>query len=174
MTMRRLALSNKKVRNIPRRLKALATWSSRFEGYFPDDLTLEQKYSNWKIPVLTTLVEGKQATTAIRKECAQQMINAAHHIRQARPENAIDCRIVTVICLPDMFTSEICIYTNLDYHRGHIPAIDSEHCLTDKSLATEWGLVLPDGMKERGLRYTAEDCDGQPYEAEQWYFGEVD
>jgi hypothetical protein len=29
-------------------------------------------------------------------------------------------------------------------------------------------------MKERGLRYTSEDCDGQPYEAEQWYFGEVD
>jgi hypothetical protein len=134
MTMRRLALSNKKVRNIPRRLKALAVWASGFEGYFPQDLTLEQKYSNWKIPVLTTLVEGKQATTAIRKECAQQMINAAHHIRQARPENAIDCRIVAVICLPDMFTSEICIYTHLDYHRGHIPPIDSEHCQTDTKL----------------------------------------
>ncbi|VVQ32152.1 hypothetical protein PS943_02725 [Pseudomonas fluorescens] len=174
MTMRRLALSNKKVRNIPRRLKALAAWTSRFEGYFPDDLTLEQKYSNWKIPVLTTLVEGKQATAAIRKECAQQMINAAHNMLQARPENAIDCRVVAVICLPEMFSSEICIYTDLEYHRGHIPSFGDEHHRTDKSLATEWGLILPEGMKERGLRYTAEDCDEQPYEAERWYFGEVD
>ncbi|WP_178113495.1 DUF3916 domain-containing protein [Pseudomonas sp. ANT_H12B] len=71
LTMRRLALSNKKIRNIPRRLKALAAWSCRFEGYFFDNLTLDQKYSNWKIPVITTLVEGKQATAAIRKECAQ-------------------------------------------------------------------------------------------------------
>lgn len=174
MTMRRLALSDKKVRNIPRRLKALAEWATRFEGYFPDDLTLDQKYSNWKIPVITTLVEGKQSTTAIRKECAQQMINAAHNMLQAKPQNAIDSRVVAVICLPEMFSSEICVYTDLDYHRAHIPLFDSEHCPSNKSLAAEWGLELPGGMKERGLCYTAEDSDGQPYEVERWYFGEVD
>jgi hypothetical protein len=174
MTMRRLALSNKKIRNIPRRLKALAAWACRFEGYFPYDLSLAQKYSNWKIPVVTTLVEGKQATPAIRKECAQQMINAAHRMLQARPENTIDCRVVAAICLPDMFSSEICIYTDLEYHRGQIPSLDSEHCRTDKSLAAEWGLTLADKVKERGLRYTYKDTDGRPYEIERWYFGEVD
>ena len=174
MTQRRLALSDKKIRNIPRRLKALAKWASNFEGYFPSDLTLDEKYCNWKIPVLTTLVEGKQATCAIQKECAQQLINAAGHLRLARPADAINCRIVASIILPSMFSSEICIYTNLDYHRSHIPLASDENCIHNKSLAAEWGLVLPEWMGERGTCRTIEDCDGQLYEVEEWYFGEVD
>lgn len=174
MSKRRLALSNKKIRNIPRRLKALATWASNFKGYFPDDLTLEDKYCNWKIPVLTTLVEGKQATDAIRKECAQQMINAAGHLLQARTAEAIDSRIVANICIPDMFSSEICIYTQLDYHRCHIPPAHDESCIIDKSLAAEWGLVLPKGMKERGISFSVEDDDGEIFVLERWNFGEVD
>ncbi len=174
MSKRRLALSNKKIRNIPRRLKALATWASNFEGYFPDDLTREDKYCNWKIPVLTTLVEGKQATDAIRKDCAQQMINAAGHLLQARTAEAIDSRIVASICIPDMFSSEICIYTQLDYHRCHIPPAHDESSIIDKSLAADWGLVLPKGMKERGMSFSVEDDDGEIYVLERWNFGEVD
>lgn len=174
MTQRRLALSDKKIRNIPRRLKALAAWASDFEGYFPDELTLEDKYCNWKIPVLTTLVEGKQATNPIRKECAQQLINAAGHLHLARPANTISCRVVANIVLPNMFSSEICIYTNLDYHRSHVSPVSSENCIRGKSLAEEWGLVLPEWMAERGTRCSGTDSDGEPYEVEQWYFGEVD
>jgi len=174
MTQRRLALSNKKIRNIPRHLKALTTWASDFEGYFPDDLTLGDKYCNWKIPVLTTLVEGKQATSAIRKECAQQLINAVGHLFLARSANAISCRVVATIILPDMFSSEICIYTNLDYHRSHIPPTNGENCIQNKSLAAEWGLALPEWMGERGRCCSIEDSDGQLYEVEEWYFGEVD
>ncbi|MFW9079081.1 DUF3916 domain-containing protein [Pseudomonas sp. P2757] len=174
MTLRRLALTNKKVRNIPRRLRALAAWAADFDGYFPEHLTAQQKYSNWKIPVITSLVEGKQATTAIRKECAQSMIDAAHHLIMARPKDALDCRIVACICLPSMFSSEICIYTDLEYHRSHIPSADSGSVENTMSLAADWGLVLPEGVKERGLSYMTEDWDDQPYEEHQWYFGEVD
>ena len=174
MTRRRLALSNKKIRNVPRRLKALATWASDFKGYYPNDLTQEGKYCHWKIPVITTLVEGKQATDAIRRECAQQLINVAGHLTLARPAEANSSRIVTSIVLPDMFSSEICIYTNLDYHRSHIPPANSECCIDNRSLADEWGLELAEGMKERGIRCSVEIDDDQFYQFEQWYFGEVD
>lgn len=174
MTRRRLALSNKKIRNIPRRLKALAKWSTDFEGCFPDDLTQEEKYCHWKIPVITTLVEGKQATPAIRKECAQQLINAAGHLLLARPAEAITSRIVASIVIPDMFSSEVCIYTDLDYHRGHIPSADDLCCISDRSLAAQWGLALPEGMSERGIRGRVEVDQGEFYEFEHWHFGEVD
>lgn len=174
MSHRRLALTDKKVRNIPRRLRALAAWAADFEGYFPADLTLEDKYWNWKIPIHMAMVEGKQAITDLKRQCAQHLIDAAQHLRLARPEHALDCRVVAAICVPGMFSSEICIYTDLEYHRGHIPASDSEYVETGKSLAQEWGLVLPQGMGERGLRYEVEGWDGQTYEEEHWYFGEVD
>ncbi|MGE8101471.1 DUF3916 domain-containing protein [Pseudomonas fluorescens] len=176
--MRRIAFSNKKVRNIPRRLRALAAWAASYEGYFPDELPVEQGYANRKIPVLETLVEGKQTTFAIQKECAQQLINAAHHLLQARPEDTINCRIVASILTPDMFSSEICIYTDMSRYRGHVLPFDYEHfCqtrITDKSLATEWGLIVPAEMNEVGFHFVHEDEDGQKFESEHWYFGEVD
>lgn len=174
MSQRRLALSNKKVRNIPRRLRALAAWAADFEGYFPPELTQEEKYCNWKIPIHMSMVEGKQATPELRRACAQHLINAVEHLRKSRPPHAIDCRVVAAICLPSMFSSEICIYTDLEYHRGHIPYEGSDCIDTSESLAREWGLILPASMKERGLRYTVEDWEGKPYEGERWYFGEVD
>lgn len=174
MSQRRLALSNKKVRNIPRRLRALAAWAADFDGYFPAVLSEEEKYCNWKIPIHMSMVEGKQATADLKRQCAQALINAAQHLRMSRPEHKVDCRVVAVICLPDMFSSEICIYTDLNYHRSHIPPADSEYVETARSLAEEWALVLPPGMGERGLRYTVEDCNGETYEEERWYFGEVD
>jgi hypothetical protein len=174
MSQRRLALSNKKVRNIPRRLRALGAWVADFEGYFPAVLSEKEKYCNWKIPIHMSMVEGKQATADLQRQCAQHLINAAQHLRMSRPDSAIDCRVVAAICLPDMFSSEICIYTDLQYHRSHIPPADSEYIETDRSLAEEWALVLPPGLGERGLRYTVEDCDGETYEEERWYFGEVD
>lgn len=174
MSQRRLALSNKKVRNIPRRLRALAAWAADFEGYFPAVLTEEEKYCNWKIPIHMSMVQGKQATADLQRQCAQHLINAAQHLRLSRPDAAIDCRVVATICLPDMFSSEICIYTDLEYHRSHISSEDGEYVETGRSLAEEWALVLPPGMGERGVRYTVEDCDGETYEEERWYFGEVD
>lgn len=38
MSHRRLALTDKKVRNIPRRLRALAAWAADFEGYLPQGM----------------------------------------------------------------------------------------------------------------------------------------
>ncbi len=174
MSQRRLALTDKKIRNIPRRLRALDAWAADFEGYFPEALTEEEKYSNWKIPIHMSMVEGKQATADLKRHCAQQLICAAQHLRMSRPEHAIECRVVAAVLLPSMFSSEICIYTDMKYHRGHIPSADSQYVEQGRSLAEEWGLVLPPGMEERGLRYTVEDCDGQTYEEERWFFGEVD
>lgn len=49
--MRRLSLTNKKLRNIPRRLKALTRWADSFEGSFYSELPLERGFENEKIPV---------------------------------------------------------------------------------------------------------------------------
>jgi len=43
--MRRLALSEKKERGIPRKLRNLKLWSERFKGYFPDLTDYDDRYS---------------------------------------------------------------------------------------------------------------------------------
>ncbi|MFS2057812.1 DUF3916 domain-containing protein [Kosakonia cowanii] len=51
-------------------------------------------------------------------------------------------RIIASVCLPDMFTSEVCIYRSEEYYRGFITEGRSENgasvLLDDRSLAAEW------------------------------------
>lgn len=177
--MRRIAFSNKKVRGVTRRLKALSRWANSFENYFPDDLAQSLRYRNFKIPVLATLVEGKQATDAIRSQCAQQLINACQHLIDARPSDAPDCLVVASIALPDMFSSEVCIYTDRDYHRAHMQPSHDQHChsqaITDQNLAEQWGLMIPEGMQCIGLSLECKALDGMESEfrGQRWYFGEI-
>ena len=177
MTARRFSFSNKKLRGIPRRLRALTRWANSFSGYFPSELTPEEKYWNYKIPVHRNLVEGKQTSKSIQAFCTQQLIDAAHHIYKAKTQDTDYCRVTCVISLPWMFGSELCIYTTEEYFNEHT----SEHTgrfgkiekIQGKSLAQEFGLVIPEGFNELGVIRTDEDDDGNPYICEQWYFGEV-
>lgn len=177
MTARRFSLSNKKLRGVPRRLRALTRWKNSFSGCFPGDLTPEEKYWNYKIPVYRNLVEGKHTSKSIQAFCAQQLIDAAHHIYKAKPQGSANYRVTCVISLPCMFASELCIYISEEYfkehtseHTGRFGKIDK---IQTRSLAQEFGLILPEDFSELGVLRTDEDDDGNPYISEEWYFGEV-
>jgi hypothetical protein len=174
---RRLWLTNKRLRGKKRRLRALASWSQSFENYFPTQISENEQYWNIKIPVDLRLVQGKQTNKTIQAQCAQYLIDAAYQIFLAKPSN-LNYRVTCVICLPSMFTSEICIYTSEQYFQFHTKAWDREPEKLDttlnRSLAQEWGLILPEGFSEKGiLRSRVDECDDKEFFVENWYFGEV-
>ena len=175
--MRRLSLTNKKLRNIPRRLKALTRWADSFEGSFYAELPLKRGFENEKIPVIESLVEGKQTTPEILAHCAQQLIRAAGYLLEARPIDAPECWIVANIIIPDMFSSEVCVYTDKSRFLGSTQPFDYEQFrqtrITGRSLASEWGLTVPPGLHEVGFHFMHEDEDGDIFESEHWYYGEV-
>lgn len=175
--MRRLALSDKKLRNIPRRLRAISRWADSFEGWFLEDFPVRRGFENFKIPVIETLVEGKQTTPAIQAHCAQQLINAAAHLIQARPDDTPECWVVAGILVPDMFSSEVCVYIDKSRYLGSTQPFEYDYFrqtrITGRSLANEWGLILPPGLHEVGFHFIHEDEGGEQFESEHWYFGEV-
>ena len=88
-------------------------------------------------------------------------------------------RITAVICLPDMFTSEICLYRSEDYYQSFITEDRSENgasaLIKERSLAAEWGLTLPANVQELGITleyYGSEDCD-EWFTGERWFYGQV-
>lgn len=76
-----------------------------------------------------------------------------------------------------MFTSEICIYTSEQYFQFHTEAWDREPEKLDttlnRSLAQEWGLILPAGFSEKGVLRNDVDWEDKGYFVQRWYFGEV-
>ncbi|MDB5036314.1 MAG: hypothetical protein JWQ98_3555 [Chlorobi bacterium] len=174
--MRRIALSNKKLRGIPRRLRALKRWSESFEGWSIDESTATSRYYDFKIPVHVHMVEGEQAQRGVRAECAQRLIDACAHLLESQRADGMSLWIVAMIFVPDMFMSRITIYTDEEYYRGQTTPGEEEFggstVITGRSLAREWGLVLPPGMREHGLllNYQAEYDSPERYISEHWYY----
>ena len=177
---RRLSRDHRtKIRNIPRRLKALNRWADSFQnpdrGLFSED----EHYWNFKIPVEINLVQGKYSTPETKAACAQALINACANLIIATTDLDYHPRITTVICLPDMFTSEVCLYRSEDYFQSFISEGRSENgsssLIRERSLAAEWGLILPKGVQELGITfeyYGGEDPD-EWFTGERWYYGQV-
>ncbi len=176
--MRQISLTEKKVRGVPRRLRALKKWAECFSGWFPEGLEAESRYCHWKIPVLSSLVEGRRAKRPIQIECAQRLIEATGHLIASKPAYANKFRVTCVICLPDMFSSEICIYLQEDYFQSmtaeSVGRGGTTITIKERSLAEEWGLTLPEGVSELGVAvdYRSEEDDWSLV-GERWYFGEV-
>lgn len=177
MTSRRFSVSSKKLRGAPRRLRAISNWAESFKEHFPKSYSGEEKYWNLKIPVDRRLVEGKQTSIDIQRHCAQSLINAAYAIFQGKNKNSIKARVTCVVVLPEMFSSELCIYNSEEYFIEHTEAgsgrFGTLEVIKTRSLAASWGLIIPEGFYEHGVLRTDEDEDGRPWVSEQWYFSET-
>jgi hypothetical protein len=155
--MRQLALTHKKLRNIPRRKRALARWAASFAGlvFAQQD---GERYTHWKIPVHLNRVEGRQTTPALQAFCAQQLIVAAQHLIDAATiEPALsDYRVACLIIWPYLHQSEVTIFYDPEYYQGFINTTQTlPHCQLLEHLA----LDLPPHWQTIGVDVTQPDDD---------------
>lgn len=171
-------------RNVPSRIVSLwefRRWVDGFSGMFPSRHALSGNahYFNEKIALSADLIEGDRARVEVQRECARGLITACAALMAAKPIWAGEYRVTCVIALPDMFTSEICIYLDQAYFRSKLDTCADAHGhqspIVGRSLASEWGLSLAPGMAERGMRldYSASDDPWSCYVSEHWFYGEI-
>ncbi|MBT2338989.1 DUF3916 domain-containing protein [Pseudomonas fluorescens] len=165
--MRRLALSNKKLRGIPRRLRALERWAVRFNGnYYPRSYE-DQRFTHWKIPVHTCLVQGSQAPIEVQAFCVQQSLEAAAHLSRAADRGQGYYRVACLLVWPWVHQSEVTVFYDRDYYLGFL---GQHNTLAPLRLSEKLALVLPDSFIEHGHDATQRDdevdvhwwCIGEP------------
>lgn len=106
------------------------------------------------------------------------MIDACFNLIQSKPENARQFRVVAMLCRPELFGSEVAIYTNEEIYQQQIWTGNHEfgfvRPITNKSLAKEWGLVLPAGFSEHGVEVQGTGSDDTGWFIfEKWFLGEA-
>lgn len=172
--MRRLSFyrHKAKVRNPARHLRALRAWAESARGKYPS--RIEDKYLNWKIPVLDRLVEPPTAKPEWQAHALESLLIAARHFAEAKPEAEQGRSWVAVlVCLPNMWSSEVTVFFDREYYESFLRGDDA---MKHRSLCREMGLALPPGMVEAGstARWKEEDEDGRIVHRseEHWTIGE--
>ena len=134
-------------------VRDFARWARSMVGYFPPDIEHDQPYWNTKLPVPCDRVEGRFAKRRTQRALAQIQIDICDEWTRAKPKYAEAWRVTCVVCLPDFWTSELCIYLSEDYWRGHDPnfgEVINPACpgpvtrINERSLAVEWQLTVPE------------------------------
>lgn len=172
--MRRLSVHRPKakVRNSARHLRALRAWAESAKGKYPS--RQEDKYVNWRIPVLDRLVDAPTARHEWQVQALESLLIAACHFVEAKPETEKGRSWVAVLVgFPNMWSSEVTVFFDRDYYESFL-AVDEQ--MRHHSLCKEMGLAVPAGMIEVGSMaiWEEEDEQGRVFQAseERWIIGE--
>ncbi len=167
-----------KLRGIKRRLKAIDKWADTFKDYFPTEYS-EEKYCNWKIPVLDRMVNRPTTTKELQAHCANALFKAASYIEDAKPEALKTAKVSVLLTHPDMFSSEICVFFDEQYFEWFFDRHGEEHKLkklSSGSLAKELNLIIPQGFSEVGYQSTMKnEYDGEVsiHEENWWLYSKI-
>lgn len=152
--MRQIAISNKKLRGIPRRLRSLEKWATGFEGLVRPQRG-DERYFNWKIPVHPSLVQGRQTNTATKSFCIQQLIRAASYLSASPPPvTEIYYRVACLITWPWLHQSEVTIFYCREYYKSFL---GEQNSLSPDRISSRLNLSLPSDFVEHGHDVTQPD-----------------
>jgi hypothetical protein len=166
MLLRRLRLSNKKLRNIPRHLRALEHWAASFSGEFHPRFDEHERYSNWKIPVINTLVEGPQARIEVQAFCVQQLLEAAAHLSRAADRSQGYYRVACLLTWPWLHQSEVTVFYDREYY---LSFLGQHNSLAPIHLSDTLALDVPEQFIEQGHDVTQDDDE---VDVQWWCIGE--
>ena len=161
-----------KVRGISRRLRALENWATEFSDLEP---YCSGKYVNYKIPVLDRMVRPPTATDEIYSRVTSAVVAGAEHLSVSEfSKKHSYFRVAALICLPDMFSSEVCVFYDEEYY---LRFWHDNDCLPlDSAPSQKYGVSVPDGFSERGKLIVHEEDWGEEgiksVELEHWTIGQ--
>jgi len=175
--MRRRSFSRpkEKLRGVNRRLRALEKWSNNFENHFPIEHS-DEKYWNYKIPVLDRMVNSPTTSEYIQSHCINAIFHAANQIHNAKPKSMDNAIVTALITYPDMFDSEVCVFFDSKYFNGFFKRNDENNKMepiTNRSLLNLLNIKRPPSCEEVGYNCViTEHYDGKNhfYEQEWWMY----
>jgi hypothetical protein len=165
--VRQLALTDGKLRGIPRRMRALEKWAQGFEGCVRPRSEAQELFCNWKLPVHSALVQGRQTHPELQARCVGQLLKAAAHLSEAA--HGVSHGYYRVACLitwPWLHQSEVTVFYDRAYYEG---LLGKNNTLAPRRLSDMLSLTVPAHFREHGHDVTQPD-DSVP--VEWWCIGE--
>lgn len=181
---RRLNIDSSCASTVEQQLRAVERWSQSFENIFPD-AEATRGHAHWHMPVDQALTDPATSGSDVQRRCAQAVIDGAAAMSVARPPAKAHMRVAALICLPDLFMSQICLFSDPRYFRNFANRTHSRQCWTPvpsgHRLSVKLELTIPNGFIERGFHERLQEPDETDasrlvvtYEGEVWMIADAD
>lgn len=170
--------------SIEQELYAVERWSQSFSHAFPD-AEATRGHVHWHLPMNQGVAGSLTNRSEIQRRCAQALIDGAAHVSAARPLAKAHMRVAALICQPDMFMSQICLFSDPAYFRSFTHRTHPRQRWTplppDRRLSRELGLMVPCGFSEFGyqeIMHEPDETDASKlvvtYDGEIWMIADAD
>lgn len=154
--------------------RKLAAMLRNIESFVPyKNIDTDRGYECFKVPS-DMFIEYPKTSSKIKTEFCRKWLKAAERFIAQRPEDIGFCKVVAVICMPNLWCSQITIFYDENYYSTffdrHGPYQTWTKLPGKRSLLAERNIVSE--LTECGYREVIidEDCT---YEGELWFYGEV-
>lgn len=169
--MRKISINrpNEKLRGVQRRLKALDLWADSMIHEIP--YHKDQKYWNYKIPVLDRLVCPPTTNNEIQSRALSSLLKAASHLANSSLSNELPYyRVAVLLVLPNMFASEVTAFFDKTYYESFF--YENSLLPNNEQPSEIFEIDLPPGIEQRGtlVEWDDEYEDGEIVKcSEKWW-----
>ena len=167
----------KRVRGLGRKTADMVAGIRRACGTFPAGEE-EAGWGFWHfhLPIRQDFIDSRKTPFGVRRLCAQSLIDGAASLAARKPAVASGFRVVALINLPGLWYSEVMVFFDEGQYRNFFLRDNAYQTWiglpADRNLAKEWSLRLPPGFSVKGYREILTN-DGESFENELWYLGEL-
>ena len=169
--------SKKKVRSLKRKYKTLVQDLKNITETMPNPTESSLGYWHLHLPFSQDYVDSKKTPNKMRRDIMQMLISRVNYLINIKTKEQIDYRIYSIISLPNLFDSQIVVLPDKSWFDGFFERDTKEQkwipLSLERNIVSEWDLSVPKGMDILGIREEITDEDGEKFESEIWFVGEL-
>jgi hypothetical protein len=142
---------------------------------FPTDFY--KGYWHLHLPVGQDFISSNKTPFGIKQLCIKTLIERAEHLIKIKPDTLEKVRVVITVDLPDLWSSQIIVFSGDSHFDGFFERNDEYQKWTplpkERNFESEWDIYIPEDMNVLGFKEEITDEDGDKYNGEIWVFGEL-
>ena len=168
-------MSDKKVRGLKRKTKNMVKRIEQETIKFSSDFYNGCWYLH--LPVAQDFISSNKTPFAIKRLCIQTLLDRAEYLVSIKPFALEKLRVVVAIDLPDLWNSQIIVFSGDSHFKGFFERNDDYQkwipLSRERYIVSEWNLSVSKGMDILGIREEITDEGGEQFESEIWFIGEL-
>ncbi|MGM0878264.1 MAG: DUF3916 domain-containing protein [Bacillota bacterium] len=169
-------MRNKKLRGVKRKTKNMVNRIEQETIKFPSDFY--NGYWHLHLPVAQDFISSSKIPYGVKRLCIETLLSRAKHLIKIKPNTLETVRVVVSIDLPDLWNSQIIVFSGDSHFKGFFDRYDEFQkwmpLSKKRSFESEWGINIPENMNVLGFKEEIINDDLDIYEAEIWFIGELE